>query len=838
MHLEELASAVNADAFVEAYNSDLDDDATNGIAFDFAKYGSVVASVLDWYYGKDKKEVAEDDSIDGFIAITPETEKFGKFSYTVVLTPDDPETPEVDETVKTTYDKKTTVKALIEAKDANILALFNEVFATKKGEAQVDAAAFGAMNTAYANLLAKKDWADKINEKIEEALEMGATLKVLAKFADLFEGNYEDFVDADDEDMSKYFPSSSSAELNKWATGVIALGDENFEGMIDWDSLGAIYANYKESLKTVIADASEIALAYIAWTDKTTVNEDGAIVFSYKEPGAEKAENFTFSDLEKIKIDVYSYDMIKKITELEKTLEDLFDAENSKVVDTLKKLTADVADDEDSLDIALSSVIDYCTDMIHEFHANVMAKVAAKANAIYADYPLFAGRHGKYSAVNEWRYTATWDHDGDDETAKVSVVPMNPNELAIATISTEDGDIKAKIVDAIDKFFTDNNYGTTGSLKTYGSKGEISYQGAIAAVDVDTFVVLSSDGKKFSSFDKAGYKKALDAKIAEVYKSFVLEYVKDPSKDVNDRISGLIKDLADFVLGYGIWSIAGDVVIDGETYTYVLDSNGKARQFNYYDSSEEKVTAGIKITFEGAVYTVSLEPVVDDGVVVITPKLDKAFPNSFDDIYDFLELDVEDLTYDIRDYADEIGANFAKFNAVKTIGTGSAYATMKTDDIKDIFKHEAANDFYTEFEVLRNRMYVKTSATNSNWKKLGDYIDSSVKYSTDVKDSITILSKLARDAVYAMTPETNTIADIEKEFGKYATKVKAVLAEAGLVEGKDYYVNTVIKTTVDVLGDNPATTEVVETDFVVDTVDVYTDVPEYISATKVERPAE
>ena len=731
-YLAKTVAAVNVDAFIDASEEKLNDVDYN---FNFKKYGSAVAAALEWFYGKEK---TTGNFVGGFKNIDVVNDSALK--YFKALGAD--------------YN----VAALITADDASIKLIFDNAFGVEDASAL-----FAAMKTSYDRLALAKKKADAINEDLEELVEMGETLKVLPEYNKIFKADFEKFDEADDDEKAAVL--TADCGIKTWATeNGIVIGDDNFNSMIDWAAVETIYNNYRASLETVVADAAKVALEYITWqaavgTGAAVYNvEDEQIEFTY---GGTK---YTFSDLKPAQIDVYSYDRIKNVIALEKTLEDLFDPDNKEIVETLSTLPAELPDDEGDLKIALTSVVSFCSEMVAEFYTVAQA-VGDFALASKAEYPIVD--QASYSD-NDWKH---------HKTTKADMA-----EVALLNRTGEDYEtLRPLISTALGNYLWVSEVGYGSKRGTTASNSTAvyatSYQGAVYSVDPMKYAIKNADGK-VTGLDSTAYKAALDKAVASMYTKWFAEYLKD--FNTQDKLTMLVNDIAVDHLNYGLWTIEGDFEIDDELYTYTVNSTGKAYVLTIYDSSDEK-KEGNAISFKIGTneYTVTFSTEISDGKFALVPALTAGeLPAEYADVCEFIDVKAEDLVYDVRDYADAIGANYDKFSN-KKIGSNSTLDELTAAQLKAIFDAEAKNDFYVAFETLRARMYVMTSASDNSWMALGDYIASGIELDDALKASIEAVSKLARDDVYAMTPEANTIADIEKEFNKYATRVKAILADNG-----------------------------------------------------------
>jgi len=528
------------------------------------------------------------------------------------------------------------------------------------------------------------------------------------------------------------------------------------------------------TVETVMADASDVALGHLSW--QAAIN--GCASYDEKEEQITFVYNgvsYTFSDLKPAQIDVYSYDRIKRIIALEKNIEEFFDAE------TLNGFTVDVSDDKEELQIALTSIVDYCTDMISEFY-NIMAPVHSSIDSVKSQYPLLSStrRH----SYNKWK-------SGSSVTGETVLEYAMYGRLTGS--HAEEYELIRDAVYAVLNTSTYKNkslvgYGTSVGTTADGIKlWSTSYQGAVYSVDPLEYAIRN-ESYEITGFDSESYKSALNTAINTVYTKFLESYVKDAA--MSSDFSAIMAGITRTMLNYGIWTVEGEFDIGGEIYTYEVASTGKAAYLAVYDSVGNKLNDANSIEFEydNIIYNVTFSFSADyeNGKLVIIPSLDMPIPADCKDVFDLLGLKAKDLTYDIRDYADEIGANFDRIGVVQALGQSANYQSFTAEELNTIFNYEKQNDFYSTFELLRDKMYRK-STSSSNWMGLGTYVVADVYAgNSNVQTAITTLSKLARDRVYAMTAEANTVEDIEREFNSYATQVKVVLAENGLTYAVSY----------------------------------------------------
>lgn len=729
VYLEKTASAVNVADFVKAYNSDLDEDDAI-VTFDFAKYGSAVASALDWYFGKVKNEVRAN----GFIDVKPSTSKG------------------FEALADATYG----VEALIDAENVNIVKIFDNLF--DLDIADDDAAAFDSMLTAYDALLAKKKAADTINKNIAEALEKGAKIDVLDDVVDFIGEDVEAVLNPEDDD-NLYITSAGS--IGTWAAGYIAKGDVNYLNMIDWANVDALYANYKASTAEIEKVAIKIALEYIAWKGAYNA-EDGELTFGDK----------VFEDLEPLSINIFSYDMIKEIVETYEAIQNIEKGNTPVVVPV---------NEDENLNITLETVTDYCYEMLTYFYDIVDSLEAGFYNEIYKGYPFFsATTYASEGALPHSTHQNAWN-------APIGATAMYEIISNGRTFDSKVADGVMVVMNAGGPKFRgysnvqlgDNKFSVTVSDVTY-TVTTVSYQYAVYSVNPNDYAIKNSSGV-VTGFDTNAYQAAVLAKVASMHKTYLDSYIK---KAAASEFTSYVETIAAQSLNTGLWTIEDEIIINGDVYDFSVnvDKTGKAWQLVVTDADGDAVNAAaIAVKYDGKDYVVSLTPAVADGKFVITPSVALAGGGELAiTVYDLLDdIDADDtdaLVYDVRDYVDAIAANLDKITTIPFLGNkASNLNTFTAAQLKTLFDAEAKNDFWTEFNLIKARLYGSNTAT-FDWK-FGNYITNFSALDAEVQTKLNAISKMAYEKAKGMTPDANTIEDVLKVFNTFKIDVKNVLNE-------------------------------------------------------------
>ncbi len=744
VYLANNASAVNAEGFVKAYEEDLLDDDT--IMFDFVKYASAVTSVLDWYYGKRDSDgkwvegakgafkdiVAK--NVKGFESLKKEDFNVAELAK--------PENPYHD----------------------NLERIYKDVFGFVITDAD-----FEDMKGAYNTLAAVKKQADEINKTMEKILDNGVSGKNYNEFAGIAGKDYLEYVDADeDEKLSILYGDNKIAKLfiksepdPKDETNTIytfVYGDKNFESMIDWDKLDAIWDAYTGGLADVIEQAEKIVLEYIAWKNGPAATEDGI-----------KYEGVLFGDLEPLYIDAFSYSTVAEIV----ALKDKLDIINVMDGDVPVEVTLE-GEDEEEVKVSLEQVVAMCTEMRDHFYNQIFEKIQAvvwgKVDGTGVNN--FATFNAKYT---EWMQE-TGRHEPDAKEYK------------------EFGTVAEGYVDSVLNSFKFK------SAKAYkvGST-TYSYENAVKSVNPYPFMKANANDN-FESFDSAGYKKAIEDKLAAYYPTWLAEYIKDVKNA--SSYTTIINNISTIALNHGLWKVSGDFEIGGDKYSYTYGSvNGIEAVFYLEDRWGEEVekTAGEYVVeyvdSEENTYNVTVKAVVSDGTVqidlIVGAEIDK---NLYPTHYDFLGLDEDEFIFDVREQAETIANAFAKIGNVKKPGGTTNYNSVTADTLNAIFAGEAQNDFWVEYNSYGAMMFTKNS--NGNWSRYGlDYLanllgveepnyDENTK--TDnlglddaTKATIELLSKEAYDRALILDASNASIEDIETVFKLYEKEVKATLKDAG-----------------------------------------------------------
>lgn len=733
VYLENTASAVNVEGFVKAYDEDLHDN--NTIVFDFAKYASSVSSVLDWYYGKKDKDGKRTGGFDSIVAA--DVKGFGDLG-----------------------DEFNVANLPTGEYAANLEKIYKELFGFPITEAN-----FEAMEDAYDALAAKKEIANNINKKIAKLLEDGISAKNYTEFAAIAGDEYLKYVDEEDEAVKATYLKGEIK--TNFVGGVIAIGDKNFDAMINWDNLDAIWDAYTGTLTDVIEQAKKIALEYIAWAGDPAT--DGGIDY----------QGAIFGELEPLVITAFSYDVIAEIVALKDKLDIV------SVMNDDAEITVTVEADEEEVEFSLEEVITMCGLMRDYFYNDIFATMEAYTwGTTTTTIGRFATSTQQYT---DWM-TQIEDLEGSTAGNKDETKDYYSDNFATLYSTKE---FYANWSEDALKVISEN-CGWSSVVEfgdAIGTTKKKSYQGAVLSVDPTAYVKKNSDGT-YSSFDSAAYKAAIASKTNSVYTEWLGEFIVDV-KSTPAKFDLVVKNIADLALNYGMWNIAGEIEIDGEDYTFTYGTvDGKSAAFALIDSYGEAVTAPIVVKYNGGDYNVTVAPVYEDGKFIITPTVTpvgdakEIDEDLYSDDFAFLGLDKEELTFDVRDEAQAIADAFASFASVKKPGTTKGYTPATIKQLTDIFAAEARNDFYVAYMPLKAAMF--NAKSNGEWNSFGNYITNFASI-TDVyaKAVIELASKDALDKAIAMTPDNSTIEQAKAVFEVFKREVKAALTAAGI----DYTVN-------------------------------------------------
>lgn len=728
VYLANTASAVNVEGFVKAYDEDLLDN--NTIVFDFAKYASSVSSVLDWYYGKKDKEGERTGGFDSIVA----------------------ENVKGFESLDDDFDVANLPTG---AYAANLERIYKDLFGFAITEDD-----FEAMEAAYDALAAKKEIANNINKKLEKLLEDGISAKNYSEFAAIAGADYLKYVDEEDE-TAKAALLGGEIKAN-FVGGVITIGDKNFDAMINWDNLDAIWDAYTGTLTDIIKEAEKIVLEYIAWKAPFVeggLTEDG-IVF----------EGVLFEGLEPFSITVKSESAILEIVALKDAL-DIASVMNDESV-----ITITVEGDDAELEFTLEEVITMCAEMRDHFYNTLFNNNLQKYTWSGYDGKEGLLTFGAYNGI----YTEWNSSDGKVPTPNADYAKLGTNSQA-----------------AVDKVLKDNFKGssTLGDLvEDWGDDAFLNspefdyvwYTRQRAVLDTATlpFELKDSEGT-ITGFDSDGYKAAINTKMANYYNEWLTVFVKDANNA--PKYAHQMKLIAHLGVNFGFWTIAGELVIDSEeyTYSYGVGHNGYEAEFILLDSYGEAVTAPIVVKYNGDNYNVTVAPAYEDGKFIITPTVTpaegaKAIDRDlYPDDFAFLGLDEEELTYDARDNYEAIAADLATATAVKMPGRQN-FNTYNLAEFTAIIKGEAQNKFWAVYTPVAARMFVANSSNNTLISKEGNYITNA----SAVTDAVTkaAINLACRDALVkcsVLDPNRNTIEDVLTVFEVFKREVKSALTAGG-----------------------------------------------------------
>lgn len=706
--------------------------------FDFAKYGAAVKSFFDWTETFNAIDPATSKGYEAFAALGAE--------YKVAtLLADDTNYPDFFEDMIENYF------------DLDIEELEDVL---------------NAVAPVYLKLADAKAEADKINKTIAKLLKAGITKE-----------NGPEFIGIAGNKISAYFDQANKDKNAALVEGLIKKNffdgtyiqhlDVNYNAMINWADLEALWDSFDAMKADVEGAAVEIMNTYFA------ANADENLKFVF-----DGDDYYLAKGTERIVLDAYAYELIKKIDADGRNIDvtaDVLQIDNDL---TFNYKAYDANGKAVIIPIDYATAYAYAKNMVASFHV-IMADIE---NALVADNQAWKGTalDGKTEAeilANEIASkgilkvlplgtaamsVAFGGYQKNVVTVddRVNAIFANTNhKLAGAQIGTSNAAndaLKAEVL----AFFNDNGesgINTWGmyqqsSLASFENNGNFTgYADSVVAVNPAayfTFTYKVVDGVEdktviaTKSFDKLAYKAALDKSLADGFKKFKGQFVNmadaNGYKAADTFIQGIIERVVNLAFAYDLWDLAGAF----DAYTYTIDVNAADLAdvtFVLLNAKKKAVTA-VKVGkfVDTDVYAKFDAVKADNGVYALTYELcDKegnALANEtevkaeiltkYEDLdeclADRIGFVAEDHVFDVRNAAEEIGANFAKFNAVNKINSSNTYRVATAAEIQAIFDAEKTADFNNAAAALRAIIVKPNGGYGSYIPKYGKYYSNKV----------------------------------------------------------------------------------------------------------------
>lgn len=679
--------------------------------FDFAKYGAALKSVADW----EKAFAAAEPGSKGFEAFEKVTATIAEVKAAGVY----------EDIIENAFDLD--------------LDEYNEVY--------------GLLSPVYTALAAKKVEADKINKTIAKILKAGINKDNGAEFVGIAGNKISAYFDQADKNKDAALVAGL-IKTNFFDDATIKFLDVNYNSMINWADLEALWDSFDAMKADVEGAAVEIMNTYFAIKSDVV---DGKLEFTF---GGN--DYYLAKDAEKLAITIFAYDLIKKIEEDGKKIDVTADVLqiDEDLTFNYKAYGADGKEVIVAIDYATAFA--YAKNMVAEYHA-LMDKLD---DDLYYNVDRKLPFMYSYSAI--WNGGAEKDGVKENNEKRIAAIFANTNHKfngeQINAIANED--VQKALKDAVAAFFADTT--SAGNYKSDYNKAsdetleknnkEISgYRDAVLAVNPASYFTVTFkkvDGVATSevlatSFDKAAYKKALDAKIKENLGKFttqIFNLADAASYEVVDAVlQGTITVIVKAAFEHDLWNLAG--AFDAYTYEIDVKASDLANATITVLNAKKKAVAAVKVGkfVETDVYAEFAVQNTGNGVYEVVASLcDKngdALANEADVLAEILTK-YEDLdecladrigfeadahVYDVRKAAEEIGANFDKVGKVPAVNQSyDFYGFLSAAQIQKIFDSEKTADYNYATKTLKAEIYGKDSYGNIIF---GSYVNSLGEFS-------------------------------------------------------------------------------------------------------------
>lgn len=609
-----------------------------------------------------------------------------------------------------------------------------------------------AIMPVYSALADAKKAADAINKTIAKILKAGISKDNGAEFVGIAGNKISAYFDQADKDKDAALVAGL-IKTNFFDDATIKFLDVNYNSMINWADLEALWDSFDAMKADVEGAAVEIMNTYFAIKSDVV---DGKLEFTF---GGN--DYYLAKDAEKLAITIFAYDLIKKIEEDGKKIDVTADVLqiDEDLTFNYKAYGADGKEVIVAIDYATAFA--YAKNMVAEYHA-LMDKLD---DDLYYNVDRKLPFMYNYSAI--WNGGAEKDGVKENNEKRIAAIFANTNHKfngeQISAITN--ADVQAALDKAVADFFADTT--SAGNYKSDYNKAsdetleknnkEISgYRDAVLAVNPAAYFTVTFkkvDGVATSevlatSFDKAAYKKALDAKIKENLGKFttqIFNLADAASYEVVDAVlQGTITVIVKAAFEHDLWNLAG--AFDAYTYEIDVKASDLANATITVLNAKKKAVAAVKVGkfVETDVYAEFAVQNTGNGVYEVVASLcDKngdALANEADVLAEILTK-YEDLdecladrigfeadahVYDVRKAAEEIGANFDKVGKVPAVNQSyDFYGFLNAAQIQKIFDSEKTADYNYATKTLKAEIYGKDSYGNiifgSYVNGLGDF---------------------------------------------------------------------------------------------------------------------
>lgn len=413
-----------------------------------------------------------------------------------------------------------------EISDAAIAELIDEIDVTLTNIA--------SLKTALALFEAKGGYLDQINAIVKEIKD----------------------IDLENLTVESLTEITAIADLNALAAEMKMVADANAKygwstkslnyDLLPFASLDAIAASKDALVGALLEQAEVIVEKYIGWAG---VVEDGYIKFGTDSKGRD-----SYFKVDTVAINIYSYAMINSLASVYKNIEifNLYDVlGEGEGVKVANKRGEEIV-------FPVEQVVSMFRQMSDTYYYVVMNTL----NSATCNLRNSAISNALVHSGNEWTaYSA----------AESTVLKGYADKWGSAGLTY--------------KYPTSSsNKGTGNAINVYATAttgdARYTYVKAIEAVNADNYGKVDKDGVK--TFDAAGYKKAVDQKIAEYrvlwYQGKTTDYTSSYIYKNTTKLNTLTAEVFNTALKNGLWTIEAAVEVDGEDYTVVVKTTDSVYQ--------------------------------------------------------------------------------------------------------------------------------------------------------------------------------------------------------------------------------------------------------------------
>ena len=508
-----------------------------------------------------------------------------------------------------------------------------------------------------------------------------------------------------------------------------AVDSKNY-GIVPFEVIDTLDKAQEALVGDLLAEAAKIVKAYIGWKG-VAVEDEAGLKFNGK-----------FYDVEKFVINVYSYKDVAALETIYKAIS-VFDFDGSFVIE-------DVEGEEVAYTTA--NVVSYFEQIRQQFYNVVMnglnssIKNETEVGAITTYY-------NTLDAGNDWMaYGATAD---ETLTALETTYGDKGPKFVYPTSSSDKGtkSNEINVYKSTTLYLTDSMGAVVPVSSTDSTpKATYSYVEAIKAVakDADKYATYETkDGvKKLTSFDVAGFKAAVDAKVAEYRTLWYTEYLKLESTKA-DLVS-IYTSIITTAIKYELWTIEGAFEMDDEAYTFVVNAD---RSVTVLDADKEAV-AKVKDA-EGVEYAITAAFDANGALVI------KANNKLLSDVDD---AEKTEYVYALADGVAAINEANAKIGAVPQLLNTSTYRRYKTENFSKLFEAYSLNEFYLGYAALLTKASDAVTAQKAIANSAGD---------TMINNLYTIF-KLEWNN---LTPTTTTLDKVDAAVTAFINQITKIAAE-------------------------------------------------------------